>query len=153
MRYDEVPEDLRKLAYDFFFWFSRFEAALKEQGHLGSINIGAPAVADWGKFVSKYQDDFTLTASYQTLIAANPKRQIVAADGLAFAELRLNGRTELDQVVALLKTVRNNLFHGGKHGADHWDDPERTACLLKTGVQVLKDLARNRLSGDFDRYY
>ena len=56
MRYDEVSENLKSLAYDFFFYFSRFEAALKEQGYLKCKKVGAPrrlAGADFQKRTDK----------------------------------------------------------------------------------------------------
>lgn len=43
MRYEEVGDDLRPPVYDFFFWFSRFESALKEANWLVSHDIGAPS--------------------------------------------------------------------------------------------------------------
>ena len=34
-------------------------------------------------------------------------------------------RSELAMVVRLLKTMRNNLFHGGKKGPEGWSQPLR----------------------------
>jgi len=57
-------------------------------------------------------------------------------------------------VVTLLKTVRNNLFHGGKHGDDGWDDPERILTLLELSIRVLDELADLADFGaDYTRYY
>jgi hypothetical protein len=44
--------------------------------------------------------------------------------------------------IRLLKTIRNNLFHGRKHGADGWDKPARIQDLLETGKLILDQLAR-----------
>lgn len=50
--------------------------------------------------------------------------------------------------------VRNNLFHGGKHGHDQWDDPTRMRRLLKLTITVLSELAAlGEFGGDYDRYY
>jgi hypothetical protein len=66
----------------------------------------------------------------------------------------LPGTPQLDQVVTLAKTVRNNVFHGGKHGSFYWDDPDRMRMLLKTTIGVLDDLARiGGLEGDYTGYY
>jgi len=63
-------------------------------------------------------------------------------------------QTELCKVVRLLKTIRNNLFHGGKHGADGWDDPERTKKLLQTGKTVLDQLSKVAcFEADYRQYY
>ena len=53
-----------------------------------------------------------------------------------------------------MQTVRNNLFHGGKHGVDDWDNPKRTEKLLKLGIAVLDQIAeRTDLNADYTRYY
>ncbi|MES1383898.1 hypothetical protein ABUU23_19015, partial [Vibrio cholerae] len=58
------------------------------------------------------------------------------------------------RVIRLLKTVRNNLFHGGKHGADGWDNPERTQELLVIGKSILDHLARLAdIEADYTQYY
>ncbi|WP_289537878.1 hypothetical protein [Pseudomonas sp. SO81] len=41
----------------------------------------------------------------------------------------------------MLKTLRNNVFHGGKSGGSGWDQPARTADLLDNGISELHALA------------
>jgi hypothetical protein len=54
----------------------------------------------------------------------------------------------------LANTVRNNLFHGGKHGAAYWDDPARTQHLLEITISALNDLAEQTgLTADYERLY
>ena len=63
-------------------------------------------------------------------------------------------KSELCKVVRLLRTIRNNLFHGGKHGADGWDDPQRTKELLLVGKSVLDQLAyAANFEGDYNCFY
>jgi hypothetical protein len=118
VRHDDVAADLRELAFDFFYWFSRFEFALKENGYLVSIVVGARAQPDWDRFVVDHQDHYALSQAACALLAANPLRQIVGDNGaLTFGEVPFKpDATDLRRVVGLAKTVRNNLFHGGKHG-------------------------------------
>ena len=53
-----------------------------------------------------------------------------------------------------MKTVRNNLFHGGKHGSEGWDDPKETELLLASGKAVLDQLAQPAaLEADYTQYY
>ena len=60
----------------------------------------------------------------------------------------------LRRVVGHCLTVRNNLFHGGKHGGGGWVQPERTRLLLANGIAVLDDLAeRAGFGGDYSGYY
>lgn len=156
MRRDEVAAGLRELAFDFFYWFSRFEFALKENGYLVSTVGGVRAQPDWNRFVVEHQDHYEPSQAACALIAAKPLRQIVGEDGgLTFGEVPFPpGAPELRQVVGLAKTVRNNLFHGGKHGCGDWDDSERMSELLKVTTTVLADLARlGELESDYTRLY
>lgn len=43
MRYDELSEELKSVSFEFFYWFSRFEFVLKENGFLKSEAPGAKA--------------------------------------------------------------------------------------------------------------
>lgn len=156
MRRDEVSPDLRELAFDFFYWFSRFEFALKENGYLTSTLVGARAQPDWGRFVVEHQDHYAPSQAASALIAANPLRQIVGESGtLIFSDVPFaDNATDLRRVVGLAKTVRNNLFHGGKHGSGNWDDPDRMVELLGITINVLNDLADlGGLNADFNRLY
>ena len=69
--------------------------------------------------------------------------QVIGDDGdLHFVEELFADNIEvLDRVIAHANTVRNNLFHGGKHGGGGWDDPTRMRVLLANTIGVLDDLA------------
>jgi hypothetical protein len=156
MRRDDVVGELETLAFDFFYWFSRFEFALKENAFLASHAVGARASPGWDEFVKAWGAVFQLTAAAQELRTLSPKRQVVAANNaLQWVDENFNGcNTELAKVVRLLKNVRNNLFHGGKHGVKDWDDPPRTTALLRSGKKVLDELADMAgLAEDYTRYY
>ena len=151
MRHDEIPQNLRSLVYDFFFWFSRFEYALKEAGYLKRRNVGDRAEPGWDFFILEWKGRYEISQAGQALIAANPRRQVVTEGGLEFREIAFNpGVTDLERVVRYAQAVRNNLFHGGKHGSAYWDDPERMQALLPTTIAVLDDLARQaNLTSDY----
>jgi len=156
MRHDEVKAELGQLAFDFFYWFSRFEYALKDAGFLRSKEVGVPAEPSWKKFCQKYRDNYQPGAAARALLDASPQCQIVAAGGgLDFAPVLFNpGVSELDKVVELARTVRNTLFHGGKHGSVFWDDPTRMQLLLTTTTGVLSELAElGGLQGEYEREY
>src|ERR1700720_1973354 len=141
MRREEIPNDLAQLAFEFFYWFSRFEFALKENGYLRNERIGAAAEADWNKFVARWHSTYSLSAAAMDLTAHAPGRQIVANSGLEFAAIQFPEKTsDLAKVVRFAKTVRNNLFHGGKHGFDSWDEPDRMRFLLRRVIEVLNEL-------------
>jgi hypothetical protein len=54
MRHDDIPDDLKRLAFNFFYWFSRFEFALKEARCLKSADEGAKAEVGWDLFIEKH---------------------------------------------------------------------------------------------------
>jgi hypothetical protein len=155
MRRDDVKNDLRELVFDFFFWFSKFESALKEERYLASDEVGAKAQPSWDKFVSRFRQHYQPNAAAIELIKAKPRRQIVVAQGLDFEDVPFSPNTaELDRVVTYAKTVRNNLFHGGKHGGDYWDDSVRMRLLLRVSIETLNDLARlGGLQQHYTGYY
>ncbi|PWJ83729.1 hypothetical protein C7441_108123 [Pseudaminobacter salicylatoxidans] len=155
MRHEEVEEDLWPLICDFFFWFSRFESALKENNWLQSKTVNATALADWKGFVEAYGGDYVPSNAAGRLVVANPQKQIVGDAGLTFTEVTFtDSASQLDRVTLLLKTVRNNLFHGGKHGSAYWDDPERIRLLLPLCITVLGELAEfGGMQADYTGYY
>jgi hypothetical protein len=155
MRHDDIPDDLRRLAFDFFYWFSRFEFALKEARFLKSKEAGAKAEADWNAFIARYSSLYQVTPIGQALIDAKPQRQIVSTTSLDFRDVGFNpGASDLERVVRLANTVRNNLFHGGKHGSEYWDQPARMQALLSTTIKVLDELADMAgLQSEYHRYY
>jgi hypothetical protein len=155
MRQDEISRELRDLAFDFFYWFSRFEFALKEAPYLEDDKVGARAMPGWEKFFADWQDRYTLTPASQKLIDAKPHRQVVGPNGLDFAEVRFDDKpSDLVKVIQLAKTVRNNLFHGGKHGSAYWDDPDRMRTLIPIAKAALDDIAQQTgLGADYSRYY
>ncbi|APL96032.1 hypothetical protein AI27_01600 [Sphingomonas sp. BHC-A] len=91
----------------------------------------------------------------KSLIAANPQRQIVTAVDLDFRDVGFNpGASDLERVVRFAQTVRNNLFHGGKHGSAYWNDADRMRLLLETTIAVLDDLADQMgLTSDYRSEY
>lgn len=155
MQLDRIPDDVRSLAFDFFYWFSRFEYALKATGYLKDDTPGANAEVGWPRFVKTFEGGYTLTPTAEALIALNPQRQIVPENGDEFRDVGFEDKpSDLEKVLRLAKTVRNNLFHGGKHGVESWDNPDRMRKLLPTTIALLDELAA--LAGfeeDYSRYY
>jgi hypothetical protein len=155
VRRDEIDSELKDATFEFFYWFSRFEFALKENKHLKDRSPGAKAKPDWESFVEKYAAQFSTSAETENLIRLHPKQQIISDQGLDWRPVGLshcNG--DLCRVVTMLRTVRNNLFHGGKHGDRDVDDRKRNLELLKVGKVVLDQLAKMAgFDGDYTRYY
>lgn len=136
VRRNEINDDLKELAFDFLYFFARFEFALKANGYLKKPGSGQPAEAGWKLFIERWEENYRITEAAEALIAANPKRQVVGEGGtldfrpVAFAD----NSSSLARVTMLCQTIRNNLFHGGKSSPDGWDGPERTKMLLSLSL-------------------
>lgn len=143
MRREALSDALSREAFEFFFWFSRFEAALKESGLLRTDEEGEPAEPGWQAFVKKFEREYAMTAQGGKLVALAPERQIVGPGRkLVWRPVETaDCRSDLCKVVRMLKTLRNNVFHGGKSGGAGWDQPDRTAELLAVGQATLHELA------------
>jgi hypothetical protein len=156
MRKEEVAASLSDLAFDFFYWFSRFEFALKENGYLKSHVPGDYADPGWTEFVDKWHTQYAASDEARFLLASPPERQIVlVGNKLDWKPVGLDDcKSDLARVVRLVKTVRNNLFHGGKHGGAGWDKPKRAEELLAASKEILGQLAElASIKADYTQYY
>jgi hypothetical protein len=156
MQRGAVDGNLSQLAFEFFFAFSRFEFALKENQYLKTHAPGMRAEPGWSEYVSKWQDAYRLSASAQVLLQEPPKQQVIGTgSSLTWRPVGLDDcKSELSKIVRLLKTVRNNLFHGGKHGGSGWDDPQRTSRLLSASLSVVEELVKlAALQSDYAQIY
>ena len=156
MKREDINEQLSRLASEFFYKFSRFEFALKENNYLRNFKPDAPALPGWHKFATQWHETYRVTPQAKALIRAAPTCQVVAANGvLEWKQVDVSGWPgEFGKVVRLAQTVRNNLFHGGKHDSGGWDDPSRTAMLLTLVIEVLDQMAEQTgLDADYRCYY
>ncbi len=135
-----------------FFWiFSSFEGALKKAGFLLTDRDGNPS-ADWDGFYNRYQLNFSRRGDgpfprAMSYIARNPpQRQTVVREGpendlgLRWAPQEKRPR-EMDPQFAwrMVRSVRNNLFHGGKFPQGGTDTMvERDQVLLAHAVAILE---------------
>src|SRR4051812_37787938 len=67
MRRADVNGELENLAFEFFYWFSRFEFALKENAFLDSHVVGVRASPGWNDFVKTWSAAFQLSPAAQEL--------------------------------------------------------------------------------------
>lgn len=156
MKRRDVPNDLSGLAFDFFYWFSQMEFALKENGYLASHASGASAKPGWNDFSTQFHHEYLPAHEARWLLEATPKRQMVADNGeLEWKDVAFtDGESDLGRVIQLLNVVRNNLFHGGKHGSGGWDDSSRSCELLRNGIIVIRQLAAlGHLEADLTQTY
>lgn len=151
-----LNSELRELVFCFSYKFSRFEFALKQASLLRSHTPGDRAEPDWRCLVEQNENDYDLSNAAKALIDANPRQQIVGDDGqgLAFVSLERGTASDMAYVVALVRTVRNNLFHGGKHDSEGWDNAVRIRQLIVLSTTVLDELAdQTGLGSDYTGFY
>ena len=133
----------RDLLLDFFMLFSRFEYALKRAGKYARGGRNDSAEPDWEAFAND------ATAAWQgsggaslpatvTLASAPPRRQVFRDGRLGWADPPVVSGQSLNDVLRLVRTVRNNLFHGGKHPDGDIDEVSRNTALLTASVAVLR---------------
>lgn len=155
MQRDNINDALKDLAFEFFYWFSRFEFALKENGLLKAGPHNS-AQADWNKFIATFEMHYEIDIAAEELLANPPDVQVVDnGHAWRWSPLTLSDdQSNLSKITLILKTIRNNLFHGGKHGAEGWDKPDRVEFLLSRGIQVLNSFSvLTGLESDYKRIY
>ena len=143
MAYKLPPDHLdRDLVLNFFWKFSVFECALKSEGFLKS---GRWAAADWDRFGSEVKGCLArvsvpgFAGAVRKLVDYSPRRQVVREDGCLGWETTSRTASESDEehVLRLLRTARNNLFHGGKYPDGPVDEVTRDRAILRTCLTVL----------------
>ncbi|USX27246.1 hypothetical protein NHH73_02795 [Oxalobacteraceae bacterium OTU3CINTB1] len=155
MNRDQLTAEVEHLAFEFFFRFSRFEFALKENCYLEDEREGRQAKPGWSKFEKRFEEHYVLSDAGKHIIELSPQRQVVAAHrALKFVPESFNDNpSDLSKVTRLLKNVRNNLFHGGKQTPVGWDNPARISLLLAVGIELLEELAKLDFEADYTGRY
>jgi hypothetical protein len=144
MTFKLPPTDLdRDLVLNFFWKFSVFECALKREGFLrAGRNNGAEP--DWDNFSREVQGRFAQVSIPGFAEAVGkfrqlaPQRQVVRNGHLGWDSI-MQGDGESDEayVLRLLKTARNNLFHGGKYPDGPIEEVAHDREILRTALVVL----------------
>jgi hypothetical protein len=151
-----IAED-KDLVFRFFAVFSRFEYALKRSKFLKPKDR---AEADWDAYADDLRGRFTTVVvpafkeACAYLIKKPPRTQIVLRDGLGWKKtVRRDTEVEERYVLRLVRTVRNNLFHGGKYPYPIGPvlDAARDRHLLECCLAVLEECLK--LSPDVRRAF
>ena len=140
---DLIPEDHRELVHRFFLVFSRFEYALKRAGFSnGSLDSVHPA---WEKFAAKYRSTFDPSVTPRLRIACDyftaqpPRKQILDGHFLSWSEPQFRTNEPLfTWLLLMVRSVRNNLFHGGKFPIAPIQEPARDPDLLRHALTIIE---------------
>jgi len=153
--FDELGVN-REVVISFILYFSRFEYALKQTGCYAGGNR-SHVYADWRNFAEDHNDTFETELDEDVREAAEylerhpPKRQVKAAGKLDWKEMEFESNLRLRRVLQTVRTVRNNLFHGGKFPTEEDHDPTRDEVLLRHCLTILH--AALELSEDVRRHF
>ena len=133
----KVPQEL---ILEFFAVFSRFEHALKASGYVVPDRHGN-ALVDWNRFIKAAEPWFNppaqgVASAVDYLVKAPPYGLVFKHQNLTWELRKYPQNTPVSMLVLeAVKTVRNNIFHGGKH-MPH-SPPGRDEQLIQACVDVL----------------
>jgi len=129
---------------DFFWMFSAFECAMKREGFLRRGHKDA-AEPDWEKFGKSIQGRFRevrvngFPEAVRALMKVSPHRQVICEGRLRWEDLEPKPDESHEEfVLRLVKTARNNLFHGGKYPDGEIAEVARNKEILRAALRVLK---------------
>jgi hypothetical protein len=143
------------LVLEFVVVFSRMEYALKKAG----FAKGSDARIDikWNDFAKDIKGAFNpeksseLQEAVKYLKELPPKQQVIVNNTSCWQYVeRKPEESDLQFLVRLVRTVRNNLFHGGKQPMD----PARDTELLKSCIAVLSECRKlnDTVKREFEDY-
>jgi len=130
-------------------FFARFEYALKREGMLKGNDKRAEA--GWDCYAKRVRHLFEplistpIKASVDYLLALPPQRQVVLSGELRFAAISKDvSESNAGYLLRLVRTVRNNLFHGGKFSEPGGPIAETShdQNLLRHALTVLEECAK-----------
>ena len=136
----------RDLLLDFFLTFARAEFALKNSIFWKDYQDSAEP--DWDKFSNAIKNKFKekkditdeLKAAFDYIFLNPPRKQCIENGHLTWEErLPDENLWEAQIIVILIRRIRNNLFHGGKHFNDNIKDTERDNLLLKNALLIIHE--------------
>lgn len=129
--------------FAFFAVFSRFEYALKRSGFLK--RDAGRAEPNWDAFVNSLGGrlvrvgDAQFIEARRILLSKPPKTQVVAQGQLGWQDTEpRRGESEERYLLRLVRTVRNNLFHGGKYPFGPVEEASRDKQLLRASNAILQ---------------
>lgn len=137
-----------ELACEFLAVFARMEYSLKATrfavGNEGGVS------ANWDKFANEADKHFhaeaseELSGAVEYLWKSPPRKQVLTEDHrVKFCDFVIDpGQRELQQLLLMVRSVRNNLFHGGKHLPDGEMELGRNEELVRSSLLVLRECSQ-----------
>jgi len=138
-RHLHIPPEL---ACEFLAVFSRMEYALKSTTYaVGNERKVHPA---WDNFANDIDNEFLAIARQDVVEARDyllehpPRKQVLLGDKIAFVDQVIDLRqARTQQVLLMVRAVRNNLFHGGKYAPEGEREAGRNYFLVRNSLCIL----------------
>ena len=151
--FDVAPFRPPELCVKFFAVFQRFEYALKKHKQfLMHKSLNEKAIASWDEFGNSLGEPFfnRMKSDQRSKVLFNRpvKKQIINASGECDFEENPVAPTKAKELFESIRTVRNNLFHGGKSVIIYRDEELIGASLFVLGEALLaSDLVMKSFRG------
>lgn len=132
-----------ELIIEFMATFSRLEYALKStkfpSGNSHRVD------ANWDAFANQIDTQFTnlqdneLINACSLLLTSPPRKQVLRNGQLTFKVQTVDQNQKVtQQILKFVRTVRNNLFHGGKYLPIGESEVGRNEALVRASLKILK---------------
>ena len=133
----QIPKEL---TIDFLGTFARFEYALKRAGYVTGDEKHASA--DWDRFAREVASAkpgllAPIVASGPYLQSHPPMKQVLEHGKLIWKPRGASGGSAIEENLLSVRTVRNNVFHGGKFPEGPVAEPLRDERLIRDCLGVL----------------
>ena len=140
----------KEQVFEFFKLFSLLEFGLKSTNYAiprGKNEISVKAdLRKWKTDISKSVSHENLAGvkTHVEYLSSYPTKRQVIKDGKLDWEpvVRSKRKLQITEIVDLLITTRNNLFHGGKYPSGPVDNPERNNKLISACSEILRELIK-----------
>jgi hypothetical protein len=133
-----------ELACEFLAVFSRMEYALKASIQYASGNADG-VQANWDRFANDIDkqflaiDDKEFETAVDYLLDSPPRKQVLKNSAIEFVDQAIDKKqAKAQQTLLMVRTVRNNLFHGGKHLPLGEKEAGRNAQLVSYSLIILR---------------
>ena len=123
----------------FFATFSRFEYALKASGR-ANAGRNDSAEANWQDAERAIRNNGPSVIAKAGILLTDPPRRQILRDGKLGWEPAGPAGDQAQNLVAAVKRVRNNLFHGGKYSPTGNELSPRSIQLVTCAKAVLNEL-------------
>ena len=81
-----------------------------------------------------------------------PKKQVLKNGKLVFIDRTIDDKQKrTQQILLMVRSVRNNLFHGGKYHEHEDYQTERNELLIKHSIKILSECVK--INEDVHNYY